>query len=164
MSKTFKCHCCHRLHKRNFRNKGIQKYCGLPECQQARKNKWEREKLQNDPAYKAKRQEDKKKWRKKYPADKYQKEYRETHPGYCKENRRKQVLRNRKRQTPPPQKIVKTDALNPESVTTQELYVLLPYEKPSNKTDTKKIVKTDALIVQIVSAPVIEDVFSPNTS
>ncbi len=154
-----------RVAKKNFRNKGVQKYCGLPECQQARKNKWEREKLRNDPAYKAKRRKSKGEWYSNYHGSEYQKKYRETHPGYCKENRRKQVSRNRKRQIPAsPPKIVKTDALNPESVTTQGLYVLSPYEKPSNKTGTKKIVKTDALIVQIVSAPVIEDVFSPNTS
>ncbi len=165
MSNFFKCGHCRRRCKKNPCLKGGQKYCGEKACQQARKNAWERNKLQTDPAYNAKRQASKRKWYKKRPGHKYQSEYRETHPGYCKENRRKQVSRNRKRQIPAsPPKIVKTDALNPESVTTQGLYVLSPYEKPSNKTGTKKIVKTDALIVQIVSAPVIGDVFSSNTS
>ncbi|MCP4142429.1 MAG: hypothetical protein GY755_19500, partial [Chloroflexi bacterium] len=103
------------------------------------------------------------KWYKRRSGHNYQSEYRELHPAYSAENRRQRLLRNRKRQIPSPQKIVKTDTLISESVTTQGLYVLLPYEKPSNKTDVKKIVKTDALIVQIVSAPVIEDVFSSNT-
>jgi hypothetical protein len=42
-------------------------------------------------------------------------------------------------------KIVKTDALSSKSLVPQGLYVLLPYKK----TDGKKIVKTDALIVEL---------------
>jgi len=52
MSKTFKCHHCQKRFPKNPRVKD-QKYCGLRACQGARKNKWEREKLKNDPHYKA---------------------------------------------------------------------------------------------------------------
>lgn len=162
MSRYFRCRHCLRWCKRNPRIKSGQKYCGSRECQQARKNKWEQDKLRGDPDYKSKRQASKRKWYLGSPGHGYQKGYRESHPGYCEENRRKQILRNQKRQllvSPP--KIVNTDALTSESVVPQGLYKLLPYLE---KTDTKKIVKTDALIVQIVAGPGFGDVSMSNTS
>lgn len=165
MSKTFKCHHCHNWHKKNPRLKGVQKYCGSRECQQERKNSWEREKLKNDSTYKSKRQADKKMWYLKYPGDKYQSEYRKSHPDYCKDNRKKQVSRNEKRKiTTTAQKIVKTDALTSKSVVAQELYVLVPYKNAAEKTDAKMIVKTDALIVQIVAASGLGNNFLQDSS
>lgn len=161
MSKTFKCLHCHQWYPKNPCLKTNQSYCGMKKCQQVRKNTWERKKLQNDATYKAKRQADKKKWYSKYPGDKYQSEYRNSHPEYCKDNREKQVSHNQKRKilTTPPT-IVKTDALSPESVAPQGLYILFPYKKP----DAKKIVKTDALIVQIVAASELGNNFLQNSS
>ncbi|MCK5784826.1 MAG: hypothetical protein KAH06_10280 [Desulfobacterales bacterium] len=118
-----------------------------------------------NPDYKVRRQVSNRKWRDKYLGHKYQKEYRGSHPDYCKENRRQQVSRNANRQTPAiPPKIVKTDALISESVAPQGLYVLLPYKKAVEKTDTKKIVKTDALIVQIVAGTGFTGDLFPNSS
>lgn len=153
MSKTYKCHHCHGRYPKNPRLKGNQSYCNSKECQQERKNVWEREKLKNDTNYKSKRQAAKRKWYYNYSGDKYQSEYRKSHPKYCENNREKQVLRNQKRQILTTQpKIVKTDTLSPESTGLQGLYVLLPYKKAVEKTDAKKIVKTDTLIVQILAA------------
>lgn len=49
---TFRCVCCRRIRPVNPRVKD-QEYCGIKSCQQARKNKWQREKLQTDPDYEA---------------------------------------------------------------------------------------------------------------
>ena len=165
MSKTFKCRHCHRWCKRNPRIKGVQKYCGSRECQNVRKKKWDRYQRLKNPDYRKRRRTSNQRWRDKYPGHKYQEEYRESHPDYCKENRRQQVSRNQNRQTPAiPPKIVKTDALTSESVALQGLYVLLPYKKAVKKTDTKKIVKTDALIVQIVAGTGFTGGLFPNSS
>ena len=165
MSKIFKCLHCQQWFTKNPRLKGTQWYCGSKECQQARKNTWEQEELKKDPTYKSKRQAAKRKWYYSNSGDKYQSEYRKTHPEYCKENRGKQILRNQKRQilsiAP---KIVKTDTLPLESAVTQDLYILVPYKKVSEKTDTKKIVKTDALIVQMVAAQHIAGDFLSDSS
>ena len=156
MSTTFICHHCHGRHRKNPRLKTPQRYCSAKACQQARKNKWEREKLEKDPAYKAKRRKDKKKWYSQQPGDKYQSGYRETHALYCEENRVRQATRNSKsRLSPQPAKIVKTDTLTRESLTPEGLYILLPYEN----TDAKKIVKTDALIVQMLVSSEIAGYF-----
>jgi hypothetical protein len=149
MSKKFKCLKCQKWHNKNPRIKFNQCYCGSKECQQARKNSWEKEKLQKDTAYKALRQAAKKKSYSGRHGYKYQIEYRNKHPGYNTNNRQRQNSRNKKRTSPSPKlKIVKTDALNSTTIATQGLYVLIPYQS----TDAKKIVKTDALIVRVVTA------------
>ena len=145
----------------NIRLKSKQRYCGSRACQQARRNLWEREKLRKDSNYKFKRQADKKKWYSNYPGDKYQSSYRTTHIEYSKTNHEKQSIRNqRRKEMLSLGKIVKTDALTSESITRQGLYVLLPYKK----TDQKKIVKTDALIVQMLSGCGLEGFFKENSS
>lgn len=161
MSATFICHHCHGRHRKNPRLKTPQRYCSAKACQQARKNKWEREKLHNDPAYKAKRRERKKRWYTQFPGDKYQSAYRKRHPDYCKVNRVKQGPRNQKSKLlPQPAKIVKTDTLTRQSLTPERLYILLPYEN----TEAKKIVKTDALIVQMLGGAEIAGDFLQDSS
>jgi len=161
MSNTFICRHCRLRQRKNPRLKGPQHYCNAKACQQARKNKWEREKLQKDPVYRAKRLEDKKRWYNKHPGDKYQSAYRETHPLYCETNLAKQGSRNQKRiLSHPAEKIVKTDTLTRESLTRQGLYILLPCKNP----DAKKIVKTDALIVQMLGVSEIAGDFLQDSS
>ena len=165
MRNTFKCLHCQRICPRNPRLKGNQQhYCSNTKCQNARKRKWEHEKCQRDASYKTKRAEARKKSYRKRRGDKYQSEYRRTHPEYCKENRKKQLLRNRKRQTSEQlSKIVKTDALNGISVSdtliSKGFYRLLPCQN----TDTKKIVNTDMLIVQLYATKGTETDFVINS-
>jgi hypothetical protein len=42
-----------------------QRYCGSRTCQQAKKNKWQREKQQTDPDYQANKRESQKAWQKR---------------------------------------------------------------------------------------------------
>ena len=146
MSTTFICHHCKQRHHPNIRLREKQRYCGSTGCQQARKNEWERNKLRSDPVYRLKRRADKKRWYSNYPGDKYQSGYRKSHRLYCSENRKGQVLRNESRKiTTGSPKIVKTDTLTSESVVSSGFYALFPCADASGE----KIVKTDALIVQL---------------
>ena len=133
----------------NPRLKIRQKYCGGKSCQQSRKNRWEREQLRKDPFYHQRRYEQKARWRQSRPAHEYQRFYRESHPDYVKVNREKQHLRNTNSQKPDPgvcsSKIVKTDTLISGRLISCGLYEILPYKTSPGK----KIVKTDALIVEL---------------
>lgn len=160
-SETFRCVHCQGRYKKNSRLKGQQKYCGSQSCQQARKNRWEREKLSKDSEYRDRRRESKKRWYSRYPGNQYQNVYRHSHPNYLETNRKKQQKRNKSRTIESGfPKIVKTDALSSKSPVKRGLYILLPYQK----TDTRKIVKTDALIVQLLASGGIEDNFLVDSS
>jgi hypothetical protein len=115
-------------------------------CQQARKNIWEQVKIKTDESYRQRRLASKKQWRKQHTAHTYQCRYREKHPEYIATNREKQKKRNEKhKDLHGRSKIVKTDALLPGRLINPGFYALLP----CNKNDLEKIVKTDALMVQL---------------
>ena len=143
---TFTCQHCHRLFKKNPRLKGEQHYCGSRECQQARKNKWEGEKLKSDTHYKARRLANREQWYSRYPGDKYQSVYRQCHPEYVVGNREKQRKRGKTLAgNASGSKIVNPDTLPSESLVLCGLYVL----SPCKNADTGKIVKPDAFIVEL---------------
>ncbi len=62
---TFRCCYCKCITRKNLRIKK-QRYCGKPACQRARKRRWEREKLKNDPDYRANKHESQKIWRQQH--------------------------------------------------------------------------------------------------
>ncbi len=148
MAKYFYCCHCKRWTKKNPRLKSRQRYCGLRDCQQVRKNDHERERLKNDPEYYAKRKAQKADWQKKQQGI-YQRTYRENHLDYLEQNRLLQRLRYQGLKTHPvpvsEPKIVKTDGLTSVMPITAGLYEIKPYETHPGK----KIVKTDALIVAL---------------
>ena len=86
------CRHCHRLFLVFPRNPD-QKYCSSPECQKARKRKWQRKKMREDPAYRLNQKDAQERWCQKNPG--YWKTYREEHPEYTRQNREKQRSRNR---------------------------------------------------------------------
>jgi hypothetical protein len=128
-----------------------QHYCGSPSCQRARKNSWEKKKRIADPTYGEQRKASRKKWYVKCPGDRYQKEYREKHPSYVLANVENQRLRNARRvgTCSPDEKIVKTDALSSPSGFVSGFYRLFPVVEPVDESGVGKIVKTDALVVEI---------------
>ena len=149
MASYFYCQHCGKRTRKNSRLKGAQEYCGQKSCQQARKNKWEREKLKKDASYHKKRCDQKARWRKYHKADKYQKFYRQNHPDYIKDNREKQQLRKKNVQKVISEflssNIVKTDTLIAEKPVSCGLYEILPCKMSLGQ----KIVKTDSLIVEL---------------
>ena len=135
MMNTFICQSCSQEKPRNPRLKGAQKFCNDPACQRVRKRQWQKKMMVSDAFYRKQQLESLQAWRKKYPLDRYQHQYRLKHPEYIDKNRQKQRIRNQKRQ----KLIVKMDTLNQiESYT----YLLTPYE-------SEKIVKMDALRVKL---------------
>jgi endogenous inhibitor of DNA gyrase (YacG/DUF329 family) len=110
MISTFTCQNCGKVLPRNPRVKH-QKYCSEKECQKARMRTWKKEQYNKNKKYKEKSQASQKVWRKKYPADRYQRDYRKAHPEYVKRNRELQRERNKKRQKNHSTMIVKTHAI-----------------------------------------------------
>lgn len=84
-----------------------QRHCSRKECQKARKRDWQREKVQNDEAYRAKQQASQKAWRERNPG--YWATYRQEHPEYVRRNREKQRERDAR------SRIAKMDVLGPQS-------------------------------------------------
>ena len=110
MIPTITClHCCKPVpcnpHVKN------QKYCSGKECQQARMRTWKKRQYKKNRKYQKKSHASQKEWRKKYPADQYQRDYREAHPEYVTRNRELQRKRNKKRRKDQSTMIVKTHAL-----------------------------------------------------
>jgi hypothetical protein len=69
-----------------------QKYCSSRTCQKARRREWQKQKLQEDDAYKENQRDAQLAWQKKNPD--YWRNYRNKHPDYVERNRRMQKKRN----------------------------------------------------------------------
>jgi hypothetical protein len=142
---NFICQHCGRRCRFNPRVKN-QEYCSRKECQQARKNKWEKEQYHNNPSYREKRLLSQEAWRKNYPHKEYQKEYRSRRPDYvaccyAKQKESYHELREAERKALE-QNNVNTDALFAQA-RRGGLYKLIPMDA------TKNNVNTDAFIVKM---------------
>lgn len=147
MLKECVCSNCGDYFSPNVRLKVTQDYCGKKACQSKRKLSWQGKKDKTDPDFRLKRKHSQQVWRSRKPVDAYQRFYRLSHPDYVKKNREQQGERNQKRKQSviTSEKIVKTDALSPVSFIGVGLYRLTPL----NLNGDEKIVKTDALVVQL---------------
>ncbi|HHB75157.1 MAG TPA: hypothetical protein ENK84_01240 [Desulfobulbus sp.] len=139
---TFRCACCRRIRPRNLRVKN-QRHCGDKRCQQARKTKWEREKLQADPYYRINKKECQERWKQKNPD--YWQQYRQSHPEYRKRNRRMQHRRDQRSRDgneSGTDHLVKMDTLDSFLDDTTESYFICPARM--------NLAKMDALEVKII--------------
>jgi len=135
MEKT--CLCC----KKHFHPHPAvrhQQYCSDPECQKARKRKWQKEKLANDSDYRANQAEAQGQWRSRNKG--YWREYRKKNPAYTEKNRLGQRERNRRRRSGPG--IAKMDELKVKTLIPSGRYRLVPF-------CNQGIAKMDALIVEL---------------
>jgi len=135
MEKT--CLCCE---KRFIPHPAVrdQQYCSDPECQKARKRKWQKEKLATDSDYRANQAEAQRQWRSRNRD--YWRRYRERNPTYTKKNRTGQRERNRRRRLG--SGIAKMDELEGKPHVLSGRYRLIPVCNPG-------IAKMDELIVEI---------------
>ena len=139
---TFRCACCRRILPRDSRVKN-QRYCGARACQRARKRKWQREKLETDPDYRANKRESQLTWQRKNPT--YWQEYRRKNPDYSECNRQLQQVRNRtKRQAAAAEefRLAKMDTLNRIFDDTSMTYFI--------SASLGNLAKMDALQVKII--------------
>lgn len=113
MPATFTCLHCGETALRNVRlNKDKpQNYCSRSDCQNARRNEWRRNKRSQSVDYRARCVAQQKKWRQSYPANQYQKDYRESHPEYVVRNKELQRQRNAKRKASLPSAAIQEHAL-----------------------------------------------------
>ena len=145
MISTFICQHCGRRCRCNPRVKN-QEYCSRKECQQVRKNKWEKEKYHNNPSYREKRLLSQEAWRKNYPHKEYQKEYRSRRLDYvaCCYAKQKESYHERREAE---RKALEQNNVNTDSLSLQPrrggLYKLIPMGA------TKNNVNTDSFIVKM---------------
>ena len=111
-----------------------QRYCRSADCQKARKKKWQKEKLKNDPDYKENQTAAQKAWCERNRH--YWREYRKRNPRYREQNRLQQRKRDRQRRM-----IAKMDELPAKSLVSPGRYRLVPLYG--------KVAKMDELIVEI---------------
>ena len=76
--KSFCCNACHRTQPVNPRSPK-QEYCNRADCQRARKREWQRKKRATDPDYRQNQNDCQKRWRERHPE--YWREYRKKKQG-----------------------------------------------------------------------------------
>ena len=120
-----RCRHCQEVYFPNPRVKD-QQYCNRQDCQRERKTIWQRQKIHQDPDYKANQKECWENWRKRNPG--YWKNYRQQHPPYQERNRLLQRVRNTQRRSVlcPGKGVVKMDALTHCFSFKPGLYHLIP--------------------------------------
>jgi len=115
-----------------------QQYCSNPQCQKARKRRWQKEKLLKDSDYQANQAEAQRQWRSRNKD--YWREYRRKNPAYTEKNRLDQRERNRRRRSG--SGIAKMDEQKVKTLIPSGRYRLVPFCNPG-------IAKMDELIVQL---------------
>ena len=133
-----RCRHCHNIFLPNRWIKD-QQYCRHPKCQKARKALWQKQKMHQDPDYKANQKDSWENWRKRNPD--YWKNYRQQHLQYLERNRLLQRVRNSKRCFAG---IAKMDTLTPCFSYKPGLYTLVP-----------SIAKMDALAQKVFIIPAL---------
>jgi len=141
MQAKFICKNCGNEKQANPRLKGNQGYCGESACQRARKADWHKKAMATDAIYRAQQLDCLKQGRQHRPLHQYQRRYRQKHPEYIKDNRKRQRTRNQKRQETQ-EMIVKMDALDRLK---SDTYLMTPFTLDASG----KIVKMDTLLVEL---------------
>ena len=119
---------CRRLFDPNPRVKN-HRYCDKKDCQRARKRRWQRQKMKDDPDYRDDHRDGQQSWIEKNRD--YWRRYRALHPDYVKRNRLLQRERDRKRQN-----LAKMDELEQISLVKPGSYYLIPAKGDLAKMDT----------------------------
>ena len=122
----------------------VQKYCSKKECQQARKNAWNRKKFATDPDYREYKQTSQARRKENNPN--YWKEYRASHPDYTLRNRKLQRIRNLKRLKQPAEPVI---AIPDESIPVISIvtgrYKIIPVHSDMIATPDECIVEITAI-------------------
>ncbi len=69
-----------------------QTFCSLPDCQRVRRQRWQRDKMHNDPDYRDNQHRNQRAWLDRHPD--YWRNYRATHPDYTEHNKSHQRLKH----------------------------------------------------------------------
>lgn len=136
------CECCGDRFTYDPRVKN-QRYCSKPECQRARRTRWQRQKMKKDKEYHEDQQRCKKEWQENHPD--YWKKYRKKNPDYVARNRERQQLRDiRRRKDGLVKVLAKMDVITrPHFSRRGGLFKLIPQ-------DRRLLAKMDALTVKLI--------------
>lgn len=130
MNRKSRCAHCRRHFVPNPRVK-TQRYCSNKPCQQARKAKWQRDKMASDPDYQANQRDAGQAWQDQNRD--YWRRYRQAHPDYRERNRLLQTHRDQQRRAKP---LAKMDASAPLSFLKSGTYHIIRVpDKPLAKMD-----------------------------
>jgi hypothetical protein len=129
MNQTIRCAnpLCRRVFHPNPRVKN-QRYCDKSNCQRARKARWQRQKMKEDPDYRDNHRDGQQAWLERNRD--YWRRYRALHPEYVKRNRLLQRERDRRRRD-----FAKMDALGEISFVKAGRYYLIPAKSNLAKMD-----------------------------
>lgn len=116
--KPFRCNACHRIQPINPRSPK-QEYCNRADCQRARKREWQRKKRATDPDYRQNQNDCQKRWR-------------EQHPHYWREYRKK----IKDLPPPPDPPAAKMDGLPQDFPIFPGKYIIAPVHDQNIKMDT----------------------------
>jgi hypothetical protein len=75
-----------------------QTFCSSPNCQRVRRQRWQRDKMRNDPDYRDNQHRNQRAWLDRHPE--YWRNYRATHPDYTEHNKSHQRLKHHARHEP----------------------------------------------------------------
>ena len=122
-----------------------QRYCPRRHCQNARRQKWRKQKLAIDKEYRANQADAQRRWCEKNKG--YWKRYRASHPEYVERNRHLQRFRNQRRKgtvntSDTRSLIAKRYALSPKKTDISGYYKLVP-------AGPQMIAKSDVLLVKL---------------
>ena len=145
-----RCLCCGRLFTARS-NVPNQQYCSCKRCQNARRQRWRKQKLANDPDYKANQQASQRRWCEKNPD--YWQRYRASHPKYNQRNRELQRLRNQKRRVDASARIAKRYASSDQIDVKSGVYKIVPVDGSSIAKRYALIVKLDVISGNYAHAP-----------
>ena len=111
---------CRRFFSPNPRVKN-QQYCNKEQCQRVRKNRWQRQKMKNNPQYRKDQKEGQQCWIEQNQD--YWQQYRDQHPECVIRNRFLQKERDQKRRS---KNLAKMDSLKPISPVKAGRYYIIP--------------------------------------
>lgn len=101
-----------------------QAYCSQPACQRARKQRWNQQKLENDPDYRDNKQRSQRDWMDRNSG--YWRQYRADNPDYTERNRARQRV---KAPSPMPVTIAKKDESNSSQTFKAGIYRITPIQR-----------------------------------
>lgn len=119
MDCMIRCAHCRCLFLANLRVK-TQRFCSNKTCQQARKTRWQRQKMATDADYQANQRDCQKSWHQRHPG--YWRQYRRRRSDYTERNRLLQKHRDHRRI----HDLAKMDASEPVSFLKPGIYHLIP--------------------------------------
>jgi hypothetical protein len=107
-----------------------QSFCSKPACQRARRQRWNQQKLENDPDYRDNKQRSQRNWMDRNPG--YWRQYRSDNPDYTERNRSSQRVKTPPHASPV---LAKKDESNHSEMLRAGVYQITPIQRQDGEND-----------------------------